>query len=88
MSAFVSFKKILSISVLVLLMYINAQAQSTQKFAFELPENKISYSLYNKISVADIRKDTTSMGVIQTGAFNKMTKVIAKEPLNVQFNKI
>jgi len=88
MPAFLSSKKILSISVLVLFMYTNTRAQSTQKFLFSLPENKIANSLYNKINVLDIRMDTTSMGIIQTGVFNKKTKVIAKEPLSIQFNNI
>lgn len=88
MSAFLSSKIFFSIAAITLLIDSNTQAQSTQKFTFELPENKVSHSLYNKIGVLDIRKDTTSMGIIQTGAFNKNTKVIAKEPLDNQFNHI
>jgi len=88
MLAFLSPKIFFSTVAITLLIYSNTQAQSTQKFAFELPENKVSNSLYNKISVLDTRMDTTNMGIIQTGAFNKKTKVIAKEPLNIQFKNI
>ncbi|WP_429382652.1 hypothetical protein [Mucilaginibacter sp. UYCu711] len=69
-------------------MYNDVKAQSTEKLIFSLPQKKVVNSLYNKITLIDIRPDTEHMGMIQTGVFNKPTVVVAKEPLNNQLNNI
>lgn len=65
----------------------NAQ-MDTEPYSFQLPDKKVNSSLYNKISVVDARNDTSNMGIIQTGAFNKQNLLVAKEPLRTQFNNI
>jgi hypothetical protein len=63
-------------------------AQNSKKLLLELPEKKISNSLYNKLVLVDARPDTTGMGIVQTGMENNLAKVIAKKPLAVQLNDI
>jgi len=54
---------------------------------FELPaaEVKVANSRYNAIKLLDSRLDTTNLGIVQTGAFNRKAKVLAKKPLSDQF---
>lgn len=57
-----------------------------REFEVSLPETKISGSFYNRLIFFDARTDTTQMGIVQTGAFNRKTNVIAKTPLRLQLN--
>jgi hypothetical protein len=66
--------------------HLKAQ-QHNREFEISLPETTTG-SLYNKISFLDSREDSSQMGVIQTGAFNRKAAVIAKTPLSVQLNKL
>jgi hypothetical protein len=75
-------------SFILLFAHVGANAQKTEKLTFSLPQKKVANSLYNKIKLIDVRADTTNMGMIQTGAFNKPTAVVAKEPLANQLNNI
>lgn len=66
-----------------------ASAQmDTEPYSFQLPEKKVVNSFYNSISVVDARTDTTNLGIIQTGAFNKKNLLVPKEPISVQFKNI
>lgn len=68
---------------------INGFAQPrTEPFLLSLPENKTEGSLYSAIGVVDIRKDTSGMGIVQKGAFNKQAKVVAEIPLQQQLSNI
>ena len=70
------------------LLFSTVKAQSTESFSFTLPINKVSNSLYNKISFIDARTDTTNLGIIQKGAFNKQAKLVANESLTIQLDHI
>jgi len=61
-------------------------AQHTEDFEMALSNAKVPGSLYNTVKVLDSRLDTTNLGVIQTGAFNRKTKVIPSIPLSKQFS--
>ncbi len=56
----------------------------TEDFELILPQEKIQNSLYNTINFLDSRYDTTFMGIVQLGAFNKKAKVIPHIPLATQ----
>jgi hypothetical protein len=68
--------------------HISVKAQSTEKLTFLLPQNKVTNSLYNKMTLVDLRPDTSNMGIVQTGAFNKKATVVTKAPLNIQLDNI
>ena len=62
-----------------MLYYAASFAQDrTEDFSITLPEQKVSNSLYNKISYIDSRSDTSSLGLVQLGAFNKLASVVPK----------
>lgn len=79
-----------SICIIIFLNILSTCVSAQEhKEDFELPisELKISNSLYNVVKVLDSRTDSTNMGIIQTGAFNRKAKVLAKRPLSVQFSE-
>lgn len=80
--------KRLGLAVGIILSFHYAKAQKTEPLTFNLPKQKVTGSLYNKVTLIDIRPDTLSMGGIQTGAFNRQAIVVAKEPLKSQLNNI
>jgi hypothetical protein len=55
----------------------------TEDFNLTPPESKVN-SVYSKLIVIDARLDTTNMGVIQKGAFNRKALLIPKTPLKKQ----
>ena len=64
---------------------INIFAQDrTEDFIISLPEQKVQGSLYKTISFIDSRYDTSSMGIVQLGAFNRKAKVVPKIHLSAQ----
>ncbi len=66
----------------------NVQAQKIEEFSLIRSEQKISNSLYNKITFIDSRKDTSTLGIIQTGAFNRQALVVAKDGLGNQIKNL
>lgn len=60
----------------------------TENFELKTTQNKISNSLYNFIEIIDIRDDTTNLGIVQKGAFNKKAKVVPEVALAVQLNNV
>jgi len=52
----------------------------TEDFKITLPEQKIPGSFYKTITYLDSRDDTTNMGIVQLGAFNKKARVVPKIP--------
>lgn len=76
-------------STLLLITAICSHAQNkSETFLFSLPDSKVSASLYRTIRLMDIREDTSNLGVIQKGAFNKQVKVIPEIPLEQQFQNL
>ncbi|MFD1258864.1 hypothetical protein ACFQ3S_18800 [Mucilaginibacter terrae] len=65
----------------VLLSCVGLYAQHTETFNLIYPELPFSNGLYNKLQVLDSRTDTTQLGIVQTGAFNRKAKVITNKPL-------
>lgn len=62
--------------------------KSTKDFEIDLPEQKITHSLYNTVEYIDSRFDTSNMGIVQLGAFNKKARVIPLTPFNQQLQKV
>lgn len=74
--------------IALLFFNLNVYAQNFEKLTLTLPQTKISNSLYNKVTLIDLRPDTVSLGIIQTGAFNRVAIVVTKEPLQQQISNI
>lgn len=81
-------KLITSILVLIQLSLTASAQIRTQNFAFNLPEQKVTNSLYNRISFIDSRFDTLSVGIIQRGLFNEKVKQIPKPSFSTQVNDV
>ena len=80
--------KYLGLQLLGLLLSINLYAQHTENFEITLPKAPISGSLYNKITIVDARPDSTDMGIVQTGAFNRKAKVVPAVSVSAQLYKV
>jgi hypothetical protein len=65
-----------------------ASAQKTQKFVLDLPVTKTSNSLYHKITLLDQRPDTTNLGMVFKGIFNKTGNVVAPGSLQAQLDRL
>jgi hypothetical protein len=61
--------------------------RTTEDFEISLPEKKV-YSLYSEISFVDSRYDTSSMGIVQLGAFNRKAAVIPKKHFSLQLPEV
>src|SRR4030095_15995724 len=73
------------ISALLLICVTHTYAQrTTEDFNITLPEQKVSNSLYKTISFLDSRTDTTNMGAVQLGAFNRQARVVPKVHISNQ----
>ncbi|MBX2924302.1 MAG: hypothetical protein KF746_19025 [Chitinophagaceae bacterium] len=62
--------------------------RTTRDFEIEMPEEKISGSLYHSIEYIDARADTSNMGIVQLGAFNKKALVVPLIPFDRQLKKL
>lgn len=68
---------------------LNLFGQKAKKeFEVFLPEKNIQNSLYNKLSYIDSRSDTSNMGIVQVGAFNRKAKVITETPFSIQLENL
>jgi hypothetical protein len=78
--------KTLSIlSLLFVLLSPAGHAQHrTEDFRILLPQQKVAASLYRNISCIDSRYDSSNMGIVQLGAFNKKARVVPETPINEQ----
>lgn len=81
-------KSFLIICSIFTLLAVSLYAQTIEKFELKKSEFKVANSLYNKMAFLDVRPDTSNLGFVQVGAFNKRATVIAAEPFDVQFNKL
>ena len=80
--------KIVLAQVFLLFVCVNAFAQNVVDFELSQPVTKVDSSLYNTITFIDSRDDTTNVGVVQTGFFNRMGLVKAKTPLATQVSSV
>lgn len=62
--------------------------KATKDFEIDLPQQKVAHSLYNTIEYIDSRFDTSNMGIVQLGAFNKKARVIPVTPFHLQLQKV
>lgn len=82
-------RRFILIPVFLLISPLDLFAQNrTEDFEITLPEQKIGNSLYNTIAFIDSRYDTTFMGIIQLGAFNKKAKVVPETPFSTQLKNV
>ena len=81
-------KKIALIKILTLFFLFSFSQNVIQPFEFSKPPSQTSNSLYNSIKLIDIRKDTSQLGVVQLGAFNKKAKVVAVNSLQEQLSHL
>ncbi|HTE10577.1 MAG TPA: hypothetical protein VK645_06395, partial [Chitinophagaceae bacterium] len=82
-------KKLLLANALLLLICPATFSQHrTEDFNINLPEQKIAGSFYKTIRYLDARYDTTNMGIVQLGAFNKKAKVVPKIPFANQLTGV
>ena len=83
--------KIFSLSATALLYASGLFAQNkTENFELSVPppETRVQHSLYNSITLLDSRKDTTMMGIVQLGAFNRKARVVPKIPFSRQLTTL
>jgi hypothetical protein len=81
--------RLIFLPVLFLLVAATLSAQrNTKDFELDLPETKISKSLYRSIAYIDSRFDTAHFGIVQLGAFNRKTQVVTKVPLSAQLENV
>lgn len=62
--------------------------RATEDFSITLPKEKVENSLYKTIRFVDSRYDTSYMGIVQLGVFNKKARVIPDKPLSQQITDI
>jgi hypothetical protein len=55
-----------------------------KEFILECPLSPSETSLYNEIEIIDSRYDTTQLGIVQLGMFNRKARLLAKKPLDIQ----
>lgn len=73
--------------LLMLAVKTNAQNKKTY-FEINTPGQKIAGSLYRSIRLLDARSDTSNFGIVQTGAFNAKSTVVAKDDFQQQLQNI
>jgi hypothetical protein len=75
-------------SVFLLLVCTNSFAQNKVNFEIILSDNKVTHSLYNSITLADARADTSSFGIVQTGVLNRNGWVVSEKPFSDELKRI
>ncbi|GAB3905650.1 hypothetical protein [Mucilaginibacter boryungensis] len=73
-------------AVLPIFIFSGAFAQALQKLEIAHADTTIKNSLYNKIDLLDARIDTTNLGTVQLGAFNRNAKIVLQKPLREQLS--
>ncbi|MEO9020878.1 MAG: hypothetical protein ABI237_14605 [Ginsengibacter sp.] len=82
-------RRLLLISVFLFISSTDLLAQNrTKDFEITLPDQKINNSLYNTVEYIDSRYDTTFMGIVQLGAFNKKARVVPETPFSIQIKNV
>lgn len=80
-------QKITILYALLITTFVFSQNR-TEDFVISLPETKAPTSLYKTIKLIDARIDSTSMGIVQKGAFNVKARVVPTTPLRTQFQNL
>jgi hypothetical protein len=81
--------KLLVVPIFLLLACPGLFSQTrSEDFEINLPEQKVQNSLYKTLKYIDSRYDTTYMGIVQLGAFNRKAKVIPKIPFSTQLTNV
>lgn len=79
-------------SILILLGITFSVSMYSQKrsedFSISFPDKKLEKSYYKNIKLIDARIDSTSLGIVQKGAFNAKAKVVPTTNLNDQFQNL
>lgn len=76
---------------LFLIIFSNAAVfaqKRIEEFTISIPLQKVDKSFYKSIKVYDKRLDTTSLGIVQQGAFNAKARVIGTAALESQFQTV
>jgi hypothetical protein len=82
-------RKLILLCIFTLVSFAHLFSQRlTENFEITLPGEKVEHSLYRTIECIDSRYDTTFMGIIQLGAFNKKAKVIPEIPFSTQLQNV
>ena len=67
---------------------ILSSQKRTEDFSISFPESKLDKSYYKTIKLIDKRIDTTSVGIVQKGAFNAKARVVPASRLSDQFQNL
>jgi hypothetical protein len=81
-------KIIITIILFNLLISSSFAQRATKDFDITIPEEKVSGAVYNKLELIDIREDTTDLGMVQLGAFNRKVWVVPERPLALQMQEV
>ena len=75
-------------NIVILFLLASCSLSFAQKgikdFEISIPNEKVTGSVYNTLQVVDIRDDTTHLGIVQLGTFNKKVFIMAERPLQEQ----
>jgi len=80
--------KFFILTLLVLSGSITIYAQNLVDFELPLPAAKAPGSLYSTFKFVDSRSDTSNLGFVQTGFFNRRGTVTAQTPLAKQLTNL
>lgn len=81
--------KYFTLYLIILIIAPNATGQQKSvDFTLGFPEEKVAASVYNSIEMIDSRIDTTHLGVVQLGAFNRKAWVIPQQHLSTQIKQL
>lgn len=82
-----SFKKYFILTTICITSVLFSQKR-TEDFSISFPDQKLEKSYYKTIQLIDNRIDTTSLGIVQKGAFNAKAKVVPTTNLAGQFQNL
>lgn len=82
-----SFKKYFILTTICITSVLFSQKR-TEDFSISFPDQKLEKSYYKTIQLIDNRTDTTSLGIVQKGAFNAKAKVVPTTSLAGQFQNL
>jgi hypothetical protein len=80
--------KLFCITILLLACTNTFSQNRTEEYTITLPEQKVQHSLYKTIRFMDSRDDTTNMGIVQVGAFNKKVRVMPESAFGDQLTSV
>lgn len=79
-----SFRQLMVITISLISTLCAYSQKNKEDFSITPPEQKVANSLYNHCRFIDGRKDTTNMGIVQLGAFNRKARVQPEKPIGQQ----